>query len=283
MRILIFIFGFLAAVSVCPAQEAEQVADTALKKKKNELHRRIDNGDFTAFSDAATMPAAAAIPFLWWYADQISIPAHTPALAALKQVHGYESYFATKLAEASAKGGVDEKSFQILSAIGTHEATAVVAPYLFDLTTIRTGEDTFSSTAAVSASLSLGRMKLDDAPIQKSADSYNADDIVEWQKWAVIQGLVPKGWNSRVGKGEVLRQLRTTEKAELSQPAPAPIPTTHLPASSQSSAPAAIPLPLPAVTHTTGPTLERKALVWPWVAGIFAVIVIVAVAVGRRA
>jgi hypothetical protein len=281
-RIFRIVVSF-ACASACLGQSLGDPVDGTFRAKKIELHHRIEAGDYTALADAASMPAGVSIPYLWWYADQASHPAREPARAALKNVRGYEGYFVTKLGAASASGGVDEQSFEILSVIGTHEAAAVVAPYLFDFTTTDAGSDTLSSIAAVSAAISLGGMKLPGAAVQGDQKFCNADDVVAWQKWAVAQGMVPKEWSSRVGNDKVLRQLRAVEEAELVQSRHPSTPKVIHPSSERSSPPIDTAFPSSTVARSPAPLLERSALVWPWIAGLVALIVIVAVAMARRA
>ena len=204
--------------SVCGADELQPEKSAAFDLKRTELGQRIDDGDFAAFNDVAELPASVAIPFLWWYARLAAHPARNAARAALKKVHGYAPFFRTKLAEATAKRGVDETSFEILSVIATPEAVAVVAPYLFDYTTCPSVDPQFSSVNAISAALALGRMKLANAPSPEEPNK--VDDVVDWQMWAVKHDLVPKEWILRVGQGDFIRQMRDLEKAVASPQPP---------------------------------------------------------------
>jgi hypothetical protein len=78
-------------------------------------------------------------------------------------------------------------------------------------------------------------------------------------------------------------RVKAVALVNASQPqAPAPT-ATPAPASAAATAPPAPSSPTPAVAESPVPAVEHKSSVWPWLVGIAALIVIVAVALKRRA
>ena len=172
----------------------------------------------------------------------------------------------------------------IIAAIGTPEAAAVVAPYLFDFTTIPDDGDMLASMTAISATLALGRMNLPGAPRPRKPDSYKTEDIIAWQQWAVTKGWVPKEWSAKVGAGETIRQLLQIERSALTQPNSAsPAVITPPPVTSEAPPSVAPALPANPAAPTLKPSMEpKKAPIWPWAAGLVALGVILALIAKNR-
>lgn len=99
----------------------------------------------------------------------------------------------------------------------------------------------------------------------------------------VIEGRRPVSINTATnGRGAINLTVGSTPVAQTvaSPPTvtPAPSPVTPVP----SAAPPTAPTPVTPIAQTPAPVIERKAPMWPWVVGILALIVIVAVALKRR-
>jgi hypothetical protein len=169
------------------------------------------------------------------------------------------------MAETTAQGYVPVGDFEILKMIGTPEAAAVAAPYLFDFKTIRPqNRDIAGDSNVAEATYTLSEMKFPDAP-KRDLTTNNSDDLIAWQKWAIAKGYVPK--DSRVGAPEwLLEAERDYERAQVHvqpsivEPTPSPTP---------SAATTAAPSPKPsqvASQGTVGLSTPEKASRWPLVA-----------------
>lgn len=81
--------------------------------------------------------------------------------------------------------------------------------------------------------------------------------------------------------GTLLVAAPVDAEPEPTSAAPAPVKALSTPV--PTSTPVASPAPTTPVAEAPAPVVERKAPVWPWVVGILALVVIVAVALKRRA
>ena len=286
LKLLICLWAVLSTYLAKSDAQQPELARDAAEAELRVISKRIDNGNYDAFFDAAKLPHSVAIPFLFEWA---SFPGDDrkkgeAAVRALKKVQGYAETYRKDLAEATRLGGVNDEAFEILSMIGTDEAAAVVAPYLFDFTMVQPRGDLKGSISAYSASVALVRMKIAGAPAGDGDGLHDFNDIVSWQKWAIARSFVPKDWNSRVGLPDNIRKLNDMMHSVAPQPAAAPTdPVT--PAISESAntthpSESAIP-PAQAQPHPSALSPERKSSVWPWVVGILALAVI-AILIGRR-
>lgn len=100
----------------------------------------------------------------------------------------------------------------------------------------------------------------------------------------VLEGRRPPPVHAAInGRGAINLTVGSTPVAQTvaSPPTvtPAPSPATPVP----SAAPPTAPTPVTPIAQTPAPTVEHKSPMWPWLVGIVALIVIVTVALKRRA
>jgi len=167
----------------------------------SEITNRVFAGKYDALYEVTQMPPAIAIPYLYkWtrYRGGDKPEEYETANKALQMVDGWAGYLRADIAKILAQGGVPGRDFEIIEAIGTLEAAAVAAPYLFDSRRITMNEGEPPDSLVGWAATKLTRMKLPDAP-KASPYIRSAVTLVEWQRWAIAKGLVPKEWSSRVG------------------------------------------------------------------------------------
>jgi len=216
-----------------------QSPDTVLGREDERLDNitnRVRGGDYNALKEASTLPAPIAVPYLEFWMRPLSTEQQRKAASeALGQVQGYADYIRQDMAKTTAEGGVPESDFELLAAIGTPEAAAVVAPYLFDFKTITPQRgDLMGDSNLFEALDTLTRMKLPEAPPPQSPQMSHSAYLMEWQRWAISKGLVPKEWSSRVAAPAWLIRMDAVEKA-----VPMPVLTTT---TAQQPARTAVPL-----------------------------------------
>jgi hypothetical protein len=214
MKICFFFWlGFAAAICLGQPTPSQSPSPTqAQEELLTTTTQRVRSGDYKALFEAAKLPPEIAIPYIsYWGTDRVGPRAPSDIVrAALIQVHGYADYIKADIAKAGAvappyKGMVPWYDFEILSLIATHEAAAIVAPYLFDFQ--MRGEPpapgSFCGTCTLDANcdgavLSLELMNWGDAPAGEFSQMDNSAILIAWQKWAISKGYVPKDWSSKV-------------------------------------------------------------------------------------
>ncbi len=222
-----------------------EFASPAQKAILNSVSKRVYSGDVNAMREAAKLPPAVALPYLYVWTDSSNTSqGKDAAVAALRDVQGYADYLKLDIAKGIAQGGVPGDDFEILGLIATPEAAAVAAPYLFDAKIYIEDNDGTWDNACGAAILALISMNLPGAPKGTSPvpGYWNSAVLVEWQKWAIEKGYVPKDWISRVGApawllGEEANERINPKFAGTKSPQPVQ------PASSPSPAGAGSPIP----------------------------------------
>ena len=132
-----------------------------------------------------------AVPLLAQLAkDRFTDPERAAiALTTLKKVRGVRDYFRPRIAFLHAEIGGDfdtEHEFQTLALIGTKEAVAAAAPFLFDDSNFTNPEphsDLSGTPLRYQAIDALIKMKLPDAPTNKHFYESNDEDIRKWRAW----------------------------------------------------------------------------------------------------
>jgi hypothetical protein len=186
------------------------VASTDYRTTLAGVTAEVEAGNYDALSEASKLPADVAVPYLELWTrlkNCFDTKANEAAANALRNTNGAVQYITRDLAARTAQNNVALYDFVLLEIIRTQEAAAAVAPYLFDFKTSRPpngdlpGDDNWAE-----AYNTLNRMNLPDTP---SSNPPARDSLlfVEWQKWAVAKGYVPKDWSSRVGAPQVFLAL----------------------------------------------------------------------------
>jgi hypothetical protein len=190
----------LVAASIGRAQTPPQ-ADNEVKLTS--IAHRVRAGDFGAFSDASNMEARVAVPYLFFQYINHGGGGEKPetveaARVALRNVKGHGRYLEEILNRlhtgktAIVDGFQEEQVFEALGSVGTMEAAAVVAPYLF-----RSGPnyknpptDALTSDYSTTAAFELARMKLPGSPVTYDPAVYQPPAVEKWRKWAIDHKLV---------------------------------------------------------------------------------------------
>jgi hypothetical protein len=266
MKYLLLFFGF-AAIS-CFGQESVTAPASdgqSDQLKLASISQRIRAGDNNALFEAAKLPAEISIPYIsrWAIGGPGAGPLSNQIVSvALRQVQGYADYLKEDMSVNTAQGSVPVDDFEILEVIGTPEAAAIAAPYLFDFKTNRPQEGDLAGDSNVGEALyTLDRMKLVGAPPPQPDEMSNAAYLVEWQKWAISKGYVPNGWASKIGAPKWMLQLDVAEGL------------THTPVAAVTANPpriissAATALPSPPVPTDTASPSARPSLIGTAVAG----------------
>ena len=153
--------------------------------------KRVGAGDKQSLSELVGLDPVVAVPLLAHYAKDRSTDAERAAiaLAALKKVRGIREYFRPLITALHAQIGGDfdtERQFDTLAWIGTREAAAAAAPFLFDDSESNNPEphgDYSVSAIRYQAVDALMKMKLPDAPTNKPFYAANDEDIKLWRTW----------------------------------------------------------------------------------------------------
>ena len=153
--------------------------------------RVFNKGDKQALSELAGLDPVVAIPLLAQFAkDRFTDPEHTAiALAALKKVRGVRDYFRPRITFLHTQIGGDfdtEHEFQTLALIGSKEAVAAAAPFLFDDSNFTNPEphsDLSGTPLRYQAIDALIKMKLPDAPTNKPFYDSNDDEKKKKKTW----------------------------------------------------------------------------------------------------
>jgi len=229
----------------------------------NSISDRVHSGDYSALHEAAKMPASVSIPYLYmWAGHGNDSPQHEIADQALRQVQGAVDYLRQDMSSTFSQGLVPVNDFEILGMIGTPEAAAVVAPYLFDPRLIDVNKDGRPYDVCAFAEGALEKMGFPDAPKNGllTPDVSNSAVLIEWQKWAIAKGFAPKGFSARVGAPAWMLRWDAMDR-----PVPTPVATktpqsiqTTIPSSSIAASP---PVPTNSSSPTATPSgVETKAL-----------------------
>lgn len=204
----------LCTVAICAHALQGAPEEQAVNQQCNELSRRIDQGDYSAIHEAIQLPGSMAARFLWLYAhsDGADPQVRIKALEAIKLTHNFKDYYQQKLTDMAEKGEAPLRVYDILIAIGNHEAAAVVAPDLFECGTLTPDGKLSGKVLNMRAAWVFGKMHFPDAPSAVDPYEYGPDENIAWQKWAIAHGMVPKAWEARVGVPEW--QYRTDPNRE---------------------------------------------------------------------
>ena len=193
----------LSLISLAGAAQPQQTASEkmALRQKFWELQQRIDQKDYSAFSDAADLPGSAGVIFIWNHAhSEGADPQMRPkALEAIKGTHGFKDYMQSKIGSITDREGDPSNEVRILAAIGNREAAEVLAPYLFDYRYPHSGEYMDGPIYNELAAEEMGKMHFGDAPTPDNWGGYDPEKLIAWQRWTIAHGMVPKEWIARVG------------------------------------------------------------------------------------
>ena len=207
---------------VCSVQaQNDEAHKMALRQKFWAFQERIDEKDYTALFDAADLPGAAGVSFIWSYAhaDGADPQTRPKALEAIKRAHGFKDSMQTKIGLITDREGDPTNAVEILTAIGNREAAEVIAPYLFDFRYPREGNHIDGRIYNDMAAQELGKMHFGDAPTPDGWGGYGPEKLIVWQKWAIAHAMVPKEWNARVGIPKWQYELAALEQ-RLRSPAP---------------------------------------------------------------
>ena len=183
-----------AQTFVAPGMAArEQTAQRASQdwNASAAVAERVYKGDRQALSELADLDPVVALPLLAQFAkDRFTDPERAAiALTALKKVRGVRDYFRPRITFLHTQTGGDfdtEHEFQTLALVGTKEAVAAAAPFLFDNSNFTNPEPNsdFSGTPLRYQAIdALIKMKLPDAPTNKPFYEANDEDIRKWRAW----------------------------------------------------------------------------------------------------
>lgn len=223
------------------------------KAALDNITSRVRTGNYNALNEAATMPASIAVPYLQsWTAPRNGPQLSKAAGEAISNVSGYADYFRQDMANIVAQGRIPGDDFIALASIGTPEAAAVAAPYLFDgrLISVNQGEPPDSIDGW--AETILEQMRLPDAP-KLDPTTPSSAALIAWQKWAIAKSFVPQSWNSKVGapawmlrmdawKPPAPATLAAKSPQQLTQtavPSPSITPSSSVPSNTPSQSPSA--------------------------------------------
>jgi hypothetical protein len=182
-----------------PRLRAQQATtDPAIRQKSSELQKRIDAKDYSAFDEARELPGENGLRFIWAYAWGRDPETTRMAREALKQVHGFKEYFQEKMGRMADLEADLWTEFEMLGMIGNPEAVETVAPYLFDRRTVHDGSRVVAAYNQ-EAAWAMGKMNLADAPVMGPSLEGGFQYVIDWQKWAIAHGIVPKEWSAKVG------------------------------------------------------------------------------------
>ncbi len=180
---LLWIFAFCLLLADDGANAAQD------KARIKAILERVRNGDAVAIDEASGLDATVAVPALQAFAlRDTSDPDRTEkAREALKKVKGGAQYLERVIQARAAVKGLDIEvihAFKTMSVLGTKEAIAATAPFLFDKTLLRSGmEDVADGTVDWLAARALGMMRLPDAPTSTRPDFYQEEDVQKWREW----------------------------------------------------------------------------------------------------
>ncbi len=257
--------------------------------------------DESVFEEVSRLPVAQGAPLLLVYVNDASTNRERAERARdrLRKMPGFSSYMKQRiLKKRSRPGGEYEMDeFRKLRSVGGDESAAAAAPFLFvDDPTLLFADDFAEGPINSMALEALVDMHVPDAPKDKSYPGYTAPDIKEWKAWAEKKGYrdptipplmtlqqkgVPPDAIARsaaiLAGAKVSPSITPTPPASVQTQAPAP--STPLSAPLQNAKPATP----PPVAQTLGSINQRRAPIWPWLVGIAALIVIVALVFKRRA
>ncbi len=204
MRMLITAIVLLPGLLCLTSSLAQSFTDPSLEKKEQAAQRaspdwkaswavenRVRTGDKQSLNDLAGMDPVVAIPALAAYAKDRSTDAEAAAIAqtALKKVRGVRDYFRPLIARLHAQAGGEFdtiRQFEILTLLGTKEAVAAAAPFLFDNSEFKNPEpnsDVSVSSIRYQAVSALMKMQLPNAPTNKPFYAANDEDIKKWREW----------------------------------------------------------------------------------------------------
>lgn len=289
------VFAYLFALTSAMAVEATFPV-TASRNQKVVLNRisdSVNSGDYAALYEAAKMPAPVAIPYLYMWTRAGSVPntqKDSAICSALGLVQAYSGYLQQDIANIFAQGSIPVNDFEILGLIKTPEAAKVAAPYLFDPRSIDLNKDGRPYDICGLAELALSKMTFSDAPKDGPLTPYvsRSTVLVEWQKWAIAKGFVPKDWSSRIGAPMWMLRLDVMDKpttppiaAKLPQrpsraTAPLPFVASISPVSSKT------PLRSPSATPSVSEITSSKSTLSIWGGVVLVLIVIGGVVIVSR-
>ena len=239
----------------------------------DDLNSRVSRKDFSALSDGLGMRPEIAVRYLEHSILHGESDESRIASALIAKVPNYRQYFTERLERTSGKADTDterDNVFRVLSKIRTGDAVRVVGPSLSDDRVVwPSARDIAPAPNSILALNALVAMDIPGAPT-KWQSSYTADDIKRWQEW----------WKTNEGRiDEILKEPRNSQRSELS-PSGAP-PFASSPPILPNSAPASEPKTRTA--QNLALAAEQRTSVWPWLLGFLALVVIVVVALKRRA
>jgi hypothetical protein len=245
---------FVLCESASPTQQTEL----------DNITQRVYSGDYNALYDSAKMPAPIAVPYLYFWVrngGNPSVPRDEVVSGALRKVQGYAAYLQQDIAKGIAAGGVASDDFEILGLIGTPDAAAVAAPYLFDSKVYIDNNGETWDNACGAAINALSSMNLPGAPkgTPLTPGLRNSVLLVEWQKWAIAKGLVPKEWSSRVGAPAWMLGEEANESAggrSIAAQSPQYLPPVHSPAPATANSP--VPTNTSSIPATAQSPVETK-------------------------
>ena len=195
--IVILLYGLLCPLIISSAQTSTfreaQAKEAAAQRASPDwdasttLKKRVEAGDKQALSSFANMDPVVAIPILDFYAGNRTTDPEAAAIAraALKRVRGVRNYFRGRIAELHNHVGGEFETlpqFDTLVMIGTKEAVAATATFLFDNSEFKNLDphaDYSVSSIRYQAVSALMKMELPNAPTKKPFYKANDEDIIE--------------------------------------------------------------------------------------------------------
>lgn len=182
-----------ASPGMAAKEQAAQRASTDWQASES-IKSRVYAGDKQALAELAGMDPVVAVPVLANFAKDRFTDAERSAIAqsALKRVRGLRDYFRPRIAYLHTQFGGDfdtEDEFETLALIGTKEAIAAAAPFLFDNSNFKNPEpnsDVSVSSLRYQAVFALLKMDLADAPTKKPFYKANDEDIQKWREWWTV-------------------------------------------------------------------------------------------------